>query len=63
MTSAGKKQFRLAAAEIKPLATGHGGCIATDRITVNGRRVGYMYREETERERRHQAVAKAFAAA
>jgi hypothetical protein len=23
-----------------------GGCIATDRITVDGARVGYMYREE-----------------
>jgi hypothetical protein len=41
-----KKQFRLSAAQIRPLAKGHGGCIATDQITVQGRPVGYMYREE-----------------
>lgn len=40
-----KKAFRISAAEIRPLATGFGGCIATDRIMVDGARVGYMYRE------------------
>jgi hypothetical protein len=40
-----KKQFRLSASEIRPLATGYGGCFATDMITVEGRKVGYMYRE------------------
>ena len=39
------KQFALAADQIKPLVTGHGGCIATDRITVDAVPVGYMYRE------------------
>lgn len=39
------KNFRLKAAEIKPIAEGHGGCIATDRITVHGERVGYMVRD------------------
>jgi hypothetical protein len=40
------KKFRLEAREIKPLATGRGGCIATDMITVDGRKVAFMYREE-----------------
>ena len=38
------KHFKLSAEQIRPLATGHGGAIASDRITVDGRRVGYMYR-------------------
>jgi hypothetical protein len=44
------KKFRLSADQIRPLATGHGGCIASDRITVNGRPVGFMYREQTSRD-------------
>ena len=32
------------------MATGYGSCIATDRITVEGLSVGYMYREATVRE-------------
>ncbi|WMW79325.1 DUF2185 domain-containing protein [Undibacterium cyanobacteriorum] len=40
------KNFKLNAGQIKPLANGHGGCIATDMITVEGKSVGYMYREE-----------------
>lgn len=39
------KQFRLSADQIKPLAEGHGGCIATDKITVEGYPVRFMYRE------------------
>ena len=39
------KDFRLTASDMKPLARGRGGCIATDRITVDGAKVGYMYRE------------------
>lgn len=42
-----EKKFRLAAHEIKDIARGHGGCFASDRITVNGLKVGYMYREES----------------
>jgi hypothetical protein len=38
------KKFRIPGSEIKPLATGRGGCMATDMITVQGKRVGYMYR-------------------
>jgi hypothetical protein len=41
-----KKQFALRADQIKPLAKNRGGCFATDMITVEGRKVGYMYREE-----------------
>jgi hypothetical protein len=40
-----KRQFRLSASQIRPLAIGYGGCFATDKITVDGRQVGYMYRE------------------
>ncbi|WP_260925131.1 DUF2185 domain-containing protein [Novosphingobium sp. 9] len=39
-----QKQFKLAAEQIRPLALGRGGAIASDRITVDGRAVGYMYR-------------------
>jgi hypothetical protein len=39
------KQFRLSKDEIKPLAEGHGACFATDRITVEGYPVRFMYRE------------------
>ena len=31
---------------IRDLAPGYGGCIATDFITVEGKPVGLMYREE-----------------
>ena len=41
-----KKAFRLSADQIQPLACGYGSCIATDMITVEGRRVGFMYRQE-----------------
>lgn len=43
-----KKQFALPAEEMKELLTdwqGADGCLATDRITVEGKKVGYMYRE------------------
>jgi hypothetical protein len=39
------KAYRLSAEAIAPLATGRGGCIATDRIVVDGAPVGFMYRE------------------
>lgn len=40
-----KKKFALAASDIKPLAEGRGSCIASDRITVEGQPVGFMYRD------------------
>ena len=41
------KNFRLKAEEIVSLARGYGSCIATDMITVDGKKVGFMYREES----------------
>jgi len=44
------KDFILTAQEMKPLATGRGSCLASDRITVDGRPVGFMYREKGDSE-------------
>ena len=44
------KKLKIHADEMKPLAVGFGGCIATDMITVKGKRVGYMYRDEPRNE-------------
>lgn len=41
-----EKKLRLRAEEIAPIALGHGGCLATDRIVVDGSPVGYMMREK-----------------
>jgi len=41
-----KKVFRIAADAVRPVAEGYGACLASDRITVDGLRVGYLYREE-----------------
>jgi hypothetical protein len=41
-----EKKFRLRSDQIEPLAEGRGACLATDLITVEGCRVGYMYREQ-----------------
>lgn len=40
------KKFALGADQIRALARNRGACFATDMITVEGRKVGYMYREE-----------------
>jgi hypothetical protein len=40
------KNFAIKSADIKPLATRRGSCYATDRITVDGQPVGFMYRED-----------------
>jgi hypothetical protein len=40
-----KKRFFIPAEKINQLLNNHSGCIATDLITVDGRPVGYMYRE------------------
>lgn len=40
-----EKRFALSASEILPLAVGRGGCYASDMITVDGHKVGFMYRE------------------
>jgi hypothetical protein len=43
-----EKRFKLRPDQIQPLAPGRGGCYATDQITVDGHRVGYMYRERAD---------------
>jgi hypothetical protein len=43
-----EKEFWLHPNQIKRLATGYGGCFATDLITVEGHKVGFMYRQEPE---------------
>jgi hypothetical protein len=40
------KKLKLAAEDIKPLVADGGSCIATDRITVEGYPVRFMYRED-----------------
>lgn len=50
MTDPRKKPFRLRADQIRPIATGYGGCIATDMITCEGRKVAFMYRESQDRD-------------
>lgn len=45
-----EKKFKLKANEIINLVPQMGGCFATDKITVDGMKVGYMYREETNEE-------------
>ena len=44
-----RKIFKLKRHEIAPVADGRGGCLATDRITVDGMKVGYMYRDQPSR--------------
>lgn len=40
------KRFRLDASEIREIAAGHGYCLASDHITIEGKRVGLLYRQE-----------------
>jgi hypothetical protein len=40
------KKFKLSAADIKPIAVGFGGCIASNMILVDGHPVRFMYRTE-----------------
>ena len=39
------KEFKLNNDEMKELTDIKGSCIATDRITVDGMKIGYMYRD------------------
>jgi hypothetical protein len=45
-----RKAFKIPGDQIKRLIPNMGGCFASDRITVDGMKVGYMYREEPDRE-------------
>lgn len=40
------KKFKLKPEEIKILINTNMGCLATDRITVDGCKVGFMYKEK-----------------
>lgn len=40
------KNFKLKAEDIKVLIPAMGGCTATDKIIVEGMKVGFFYREE-----------------
>ena len=44
-----QKTFKLRAEDIKELVPAMGGAFATDRITVDGAPIGYMYREKADR--------------
>ena len=41
--------FKIAHAAIRPIATGHGACIASNLITRKGQKVASMYREAPDR--------------
>lgn len=43
-----KKEFRIKGENIKQLIKTIGGCYATDKITVDGELIGFMYREQPE---------------
>ena len=45
------KVFKLKGEEIIRLIPQMGGCMATDRITVDGLQIGYMYREDSDLEK------------
>ncbi len=44
------KKFKLSEDEIETLIDGYGSCIATDKITVEGFPVRFMYREKPDSE-------------
>ena len=44
------KEFKLNREDIRDIVPNMGGCFATDQITVDGFKVGYMYREEPDEE-------------
>jgi hypothetical protein len=41
-----EKNFKIKSDQFVDLVSPMGGCFATDKITVDGMKVGYMYREE-----------------
>ena len=46
------KKFKLAPCDIRPLIEGMGGCLASDKITVEGNPVRFMYRESPDNDAR-----------
>ena len=45
-----QKKFLLQSEQIRPLVPRIGGCFATDRIMIDGRKIEYMYREAAVRD-------------
>ena len=45
-----EKIFKIPGDQIRRLVPEMGGCFASDRITVDGAPVGYMYREQPDKE-------------
>jgi hypothetical protein len=45
-----EKVFAIPRDKMRRLVPPMGGCLATDRIMVDGAKIGYMYRERTDRE-------------
>ncbi|MCB0648993.1 MAG: DUF2185 domain-containing protein [Saprospiraceae bacterium] len=43
-----KKNFRIISVDIRKIMPSMGCCLATDKINVDGLKVGYMYREESD---------------
>lgn len=42
-----QKKFAISKENIRPLVPAMGGSFATDRVMVEGKKIGYMYREVT----------------
>ncbi|MCC6491042.1 MAG: DUF2185 domain-containing protein [Candidatus Hydrogenedentes bacterium] len=45
-----ERAFKISGDQIRRLIPNMGGCFASDRITVDGAPVGYMYREQADRD-------------
>ncbi len=48
MSNNSAKKYRFSAETLKPLAVGLGSCFASDMITVDGFKVGFLYRQQPE---------------
>ena len=44
------KQFKLSKEQIRPVAEGHGACIASDKITIDGLPVRFLYRASPDKD-------------
>ena len=43
-----EKKYKISSEQLRDILPNQGSCYATDMITVDGEKVGYMYREEPE---------------
>ena len=44
------KQFKIPGDQVRRLISNMGGCFASDRIIVDGLKVGYMFREQPDKD-------------